>query len=176
MNFCVGLRSCAFTTVKLLLDAGAKANVEDNQGRTPLSYAAEKISPEIVEMLLAAKADPNGGKLDAPLLCAVDNNDTGTAELLLQAGAKPNAIGNYDLRLQAGGRGRSGGGFGGGRIAGGRLITGSTGGFGGGRAGGLAGSFGGFSRSVTPLWLAISGNQLSMVQLLLKFKADPNDS
>ena len=29
---------------------------------------------------------------------------------------------------------------------------------------------------MTPLWLAISENQLPIVQLLLKFKADPNDS
>jgi ankyrin repeat protein len=156
--------------VQMLLAAGAGVDVENDEGRTPLSYAAESGLPEMVKMLLAAKADPNAGKLDAPLLCAINNNEIGSAELLLQAGAKPNAIGNYDLRSQAGRRGRSGGGFGGGRVGG------PVGGFGGGRAGGLAGGFGGLPRSVTPFWLAISGNQLPMVQLLLKYKADPNDS
>jgi ankyrin repeat protein len=142
---------------KLLLAAGANPNVEDNRGRTPLSYAAEKFSPEIVEMLLAAKADPNGGKLDAPLFCAIFNNDIASAELLLQAGAKPNSAGDINFSVQPGfGGGR------GGRVGGGRIVGGG-------------GGFGGSSRSVTPLWLAISENQFPMVQLLLKFKADPND-
>ncbi len=155
--------------VKLLLAAGANPNAANNDGRTALSYAAEWGSPEMVKMLLAAKADPNGGQLDAPLLCAIDENDIASAELLLQAGAKPNAAGEFDLSRQGGFRGgRSGVVFGGGR--------GGRGGFGGGRAGGPAGGFGGATRSVTPLWLAISENQFPMVQLLLKYKADPNDS
>ena len=143
---------------QMLLTAGADVNVENDEGRTPLSFAAENGLPEMMRILLAAKADPNGGKLDAPLLCAINNNDVGTAELLLQAGANPNATGNYDLWRQPGRRGRSGGVFGGGR------------------AGGPPNGFGNSARPVTPLWLAISGNQFSMVQLLLKFKADPNES
>ena len=143
---------------QMLLAAGADVNVENDEGRTPLSFAAENGSLEMLKLLLAAKADPNGGKLDAPLLCAIYNKDVGAAELLLQAGAKPNATGNYDLWRQTGRRGRSGGVFGGGR------------------GGGSPNGFGNSARPVTPLWLAISGNQFSMVQLLLKFKADPNDS
>jgi len=76
---------------QMLLAVGANANVEDNSGRTPLSYAAESGSPEMVKALLAAKADPNGGKLDTPLLVAIHQRDAATAELLLQAGANPNA-------------------------------------------------------------------------------------
>ena len=125
-----------------LLDAGTNPNTEDSEGRTPLSYAAERDSPKIVKLLLAAKADPNGGKLDAPLLCAIHRRDTGSAKLLLENGANPNAIGTIDFDV---------------------TINGSV-------------HPGGERPSVAPLWLAVSTDQLPMVQLLLKFKADPNDS
>lgn len=74
-----------------LLAAGANPNIETGQGRTLLSFAAGSGSPETVELLLGAKADPNAGTLDAPLLCAIHNKDAASAELLLQAGANPNA-------------------------------------------------------------------------------------
>jgi len=127
-----------------LLKAGTDANTQDSQGRTPLSYAAERDGrPMIVKTLLDSQADPNGGKLDAPLLCAIHGKNTASAELLLQAGANPNLNGATDWPI----------------------------------------NFGGYSypsylqgRTITPLFLAVSMNQLPMVQLLLKFKADPNDS
>jgi cytohesin len=164
--------------VRLLLAADANPNVETSSsekngpgqlpagfyGRTALSFAAESGSPEMVKALLAAKAEPSGGKLDAPLLCAIHNNNIESAELLLQAGAKPDSIGGFDFSRQPG----SGSGFGG--RSGGIFNGGPVGGRGG------RGGFGGLPRLVTPLWLAISENQLPMVQLLLKSKADPNDS
>jgi cytohesin len=151
-------------SIKALLAAKADPDNADNKGRTPLSYAAESGSPEIVKILLDAKADPNGGKLDAPLLCAIHKNDAASADLLLRAGAKPDSIGEFDFWRQTGSSGGFGGVFGGGPVG----I--------GGRGGRRAGGFAGLSHRVTPLWLAISENQLPMVQLLLKFKADPNDS
>jgi len=78
-----------------LLTAGANPNVVNNEGRTPLSFAARD-SPEMVKMLLDAKADPNGGRLDAPLLSAVENQNAVSAELLLQAGAYPNTKGEVN--------------------------------------------------------------------------------
>ena len=75
--------------VQLLLAAGANPNLENKNRRTALSLAAG--SPEIVKLFLAAKADPNGGTLGSPLLSAITKNDLVSAELLLQAGANPNA-------------------------------------------------------------------------------------
>lgn len=86
--------------VNLLLAAGADANTTNNQGWTPLSNAAEYGTPEIVKVLLAAKADPNGGTVSAPLLCAIDKQNTSSAELLLQAGADPNLEGVTDGNLR----------------------------------------------------------------------------
>src|SRR5208282_4859024 len=98
-------------------------------------------SPEVVKLLLEAKADPNGGKRDAPLLCAIFNGSIESAELLLAAGAKPNAVGDLDLSPSR-----------------------------------TTADFLNHQRHLTPLWLAVYLNQPDMVQLLLKFKADPNDS
>ncbi len=129
-----------------LLDAGTNPNTEDSSGRTPLSYAAERDTSEVVKLLLDTKADPNGGTLDTPLLCAVHETNTTSAELLLQAGADPNAKGPVNWQAK---------------------IGGST----------YFGQYAGNQRaSITPLWLAIDTKQFPMAQLLLKYKADPNDS
>lgn len=128
--------------VQALLDAKTNPNTEDKSGRTPLSYAVEKDNSEVVKLLLTAKADPNLGTLDTPLLCAIHNNDVLSAELLLLAGANPNATGRTTWNI---------------------TINGTT-------------YMGGPTPPVSPLYLAVSMNQLPMVQLLLKYKADPNDS
>ena len=82
---------------KTLLTAGADPNSVDTKNRTPLSYAIERDSLEVVKMLLAAKADPNAGQSDAPLLVAIHKKDLAAAEVLLQDGANPNAKGTVDL-------------------------------------------------------------------------------
>jgi ankyrin repeat protein len=128
--------------LQALLKAGADPNIVDNNGRTPLSYAAERETTDVVKLLLAAKADPNGGNLDTPLLAAIQHRNLASAELLLQAGANPNA-----------------------KI----LITWSV------LIGNMFYGEGG-TQPVTPLHLAITQDQLPMVQLLLKYKADPNDA
>jgi len=124
---------------KALLAAGTDPNTEDARGRTPLSYAVERDSLEVVKILLAAKADPNAGQSDAPLLAAIHKKNVAAVDLLLQAGAKPNAKGMVDLSSST---------FSGGNTR----------------------------YSKTPLSLAVSTGQLPMVELLLKYKADPNDS
>lgn len=130
--------------LQMLLAAGAKVNVENNQGRTPLSFVADYSPPETIKMLLDAKADPNTGTLDAPLLCAIHEKGIESAQLLLQAGANPNAKGEVDWQPSYAYQWMS-------------SIPGNRG-------------------WATPLWLAIDMNQIPMVQLLLKYKADPNDT
>jgi ankyrin repeat protein len=83
-----------------LLTAGADPNLINDRGRTALSYAAEFGSAPDLQFLLSAKADPNGGTLDAPLLFAIGKSDLAAAECLLKAGANPNAIGSVDGDLQ----------------------------------------------------------------------------
>ncbi|MGH7939932.1 MAG: ankyrin repeat domain-containing protein, partial [Limisphaerales bacterium] len=89
--------------IQMLLEAGANPNLADNDGVTALSSAALVNSPADaapLKLLLAAKADPNGGGCDAPLLCAINNSDTNSAELLLHAGANPNLHGLVDGNLK----------------------------------------------------------------------------
>ena len=76
--------------LKALLAAGVKVDVENKVGRTPLSLAVENDSLEVVKALLAAKADPNAGRMDVPLLAAIYKNNPTAAEILLQASANPN--------------------------------------------------------------------------------------
>ena len=142
LNYAIGNSPEIF---QALLDAGTNPNTEDSSGRTPLSYAAERDNPKVVKLLLAAKADPNGGKLDAPLLCAIHKQDVASAELLLKQGANPNLKGGMDWRTTIGNRTYSG-------------------------------DNSNDRAACTPLYLAVATEQLSMVNLLLKFKADPNDS
>lgn len=138
LNYAIGISPEIF---QALLDAGTDPNTEDSEGRTPLSYAVERDSSQVVKLLLAAKADPNGGRKDDPLLAAVAKNNSAVAEMLLQGGANPNAIGSAFFSET--GRGAS--------------IWNQR-------------------SHLTPLWLAVYLNEPLMAQLLLKYKADPNDS
>jgi ankyrin repeat protein len=127
--------------VELLLAHGANVNIKDNHGRTPLSWAAFRVqNTAVVKALLDAKADPNAGELDAPLLGAIHIQDAVSAEMLLQAGANPNTKGKVDWEVRFDNA----------------LYPSDT--------------------SVTPLFLAVLTKQLPIVQLVLKFKADPNGS
>jgi len=139
LNYAIGISPEIF---QVLLEAGTNPNTEDSDGRTPLSYAVERDNSKVVKLLLTAKADPNGGKLAAPLLCAINKNDAVSAKLLLQAGANPDkeGNGNWDVKINGSMHWAAG------------------------------------HPAVTPIFLAVSMNQFPLVQLLLKFKADPNDS
>jgi len=127
--------------VRVLLGTGTDVNTEDLFGRTPLSYAAERGDPVIVELLLNAGADPNSGKRDAPVFCAIMQGNTNSLELLLRAGANPNLAGEFNLSVD-------------------HSTT----------------DFMNHSGHLTPLWMAVCLDQFPMVQMLLKFKADPNNS
>lgn len=100
LNYAIGTSP---EIIQALLAAGANPNTEDTEGRTPLSYAAERDRSKAVKLLLGAKADPNGGKLDAPLMGAIEKQDATSAELLLQAGANPKATGTIDWAITVNG-------------------------------------------------------------------------
>nr|XP_053654673.1 putative ankyrin repeat protein RF_0381 [Cherax quadricarinatus] len=53
--------------VKMLLDAGADVNCQDDDGRTPLHYAAENNNADIVQMLL------NNSRCDCALNIKANN-------------------------------------------------------------------------------------------------------
>ncbi|MDP4174997.1 MAG: ankyrin repeat domain-containing protein [Bacteroidota bacterium] len=89
--------------IKLLLDNGAKVNVKDKQGQTPLFIAcssgliADEKRAELVELLISkgAKtetvANVNMYATATPLLYAAMNGFVKTAGLLIQKGANPRA-------------------------------------------------------------------------------------
>lgn len=72
-------------TLRRLIAAGADVNAELYSGTTALSVAAARSSAPAVDILLAAKADPD---LDKPLLTAVRYGRTDIVKKLVEAGAK----------------------------------------------------------------------------------------
>lgn len=80
------------TVARLALEKGAEPDAVDREGRTPLSWAAEKGFVEVVKILLQKRVnlehrrDPPGF---TPLVyAAAENEDTTVMKLLLQAGAQ----------------------------------------------------------------------------------------
>ncbi len=78
--------------IEALIAAKARLDAADDGGRTALSYAAELGQAENVKLLLAAKADPNAGKVNLPLHCAIKSTSAGIVEALLKAGADANRV------------------------------------------------------------------------------------
>ena len=75
-------------------------NAEDNSGKTPLHYAAEKNDYITAKVLLDQGANPNvtDNKYDhTPLFYAAYNNAHETAEVLLKHGADVNAVNIYGM-------------------------------------------------------------------------------
>jgi serine/threonine protein kinase len=103
-------RSVRDALVRHLLELGADADKSDNQGQTPLHYAARKAAPTVIQALLSVGADfDKADKLKAaPLhLCAegigLDPNSGAVActRLLIEAGAdKKKQDKAHDIPLQ----------------------------------------------------------------------------
>lgn len=156
--------------VQMLLGAKANANAEDHNGDTPLMAAARSGSAETVSELLAGGADAN--KADnqgiAPLSYAVDGGSTEMVKLLLAAKADPNG-GRMNTPLILAIHRRD--------TAAAELLLAAGANP---KAPGAADQHwpppAGDQSHLLPLWLAIEEDDLPMVKLLLKFKADPNDS
>ncbi|PYU23021.1 MAG: hypothetical protein DMG32_16890 [Acidobacteria bacterium] len=88
------------TVLKLLINAGADVNSAGPQGQTPLVFAVGSVRPANVEILLAAGAklearDPSGET--ALILVQHYVNTSAMSELLLNAGADPNAANQTGL-------------------------------------------------------------------------------
>jgi ankyrin repeat protein len=75
-----------------LLKAGAKANVRNQLGATPLGEAAFHSNTEMIGALLGAGADPNAAGADGqtPLMLVARTSNVAAAKLLLDKGADPN--------------------------------------------------------------------------------------
>jgi ankyrin repeat protein len=74
-----------------LLAKGAKPDIRDNEGNTPLGIAAQLGFVEGVQVLIAEGAGVNIGNSrgETPLIIAVNNRDLATVRYLLAAGANP---------------------------------------------------------------------------------------
>jgi len=161
---------------QMLLAAGANPNVKNQPGSTPLMLAPGSASVDTLKQLLAAGADPNltNNNGRTALSCAAEAGSVSEVQLLLAAKADPNggnwdapllfAINNGDVAaaeclLKAGANPNS---FG--------AVDGNL------RKPVRSGeSFANFHHNSTPLFFAIWMDQLPLVQLLLKYQADPND-
>ena len=94
---CEACTSGRLQEVDSLLAAGEDPNVVSSR-RTPLFIACERECPELVAMLLAARADPDlpafGGA--TPLFIASTRNQASIAGLLADANAKLDFVGDND--------------------------------------------------------------------------------
>ena len=158
--------------VSLLLEQKADVNLKDNSGRTPLLIAADVGNAEIIKSLLDACANVNAENDEGrtPLSYAAENAAPEIVKLLLSAHADPNG-GSLDAPLLAAIKAND--------AVSVKLLL---------EAGADPNmkcdvswnddivSFDAARRRnwTTPLYAATSARRLSIVQLLLKFKADPN--
>lgn len=76
---------------RCLLDAGAEVDQREDEGATPLMYAAARGDLRTVEILLARGADPSAKDKDGWTAWdwAVDKENPEIADLLAQAGGRP---------------------------------------------------------------------------------------
>ena len=85
------VRDRDYPWLNFLLARGARPDLQNNQGITPLSLAAQIGWSEGAQLLLARRAnvDLPTGRGETPLILAVRNRDLAMVRLLLSAGADP---------------------------------------------------------------------------------------
>ncbi len=79
------------TWLGFLLAKGAKPNLQNHKGDTPLAVAAQIGWAEGAELLIktGASVDLPNGRGETPLIVAVHNRDAAMVRLLLKSGANP---------------------------------------------------------------------------------------
>lgn len=79
------------TWLSVLLSRGARTDIRDKEGNTPLLIAATIGFPEGVQDLLSANARPDltNSSGETALMRAVQNRDLTSVRLLIEAGANP---------------------------------------------------------------------------------------
>jgi ankyrin repeat protein len=79
------------TWLSVLLSRGARTDIRDKEGNTPLLIAATIGFPEGVQDLLGANARPDvtNSSGETALMRAVQNRDLASVRLLIEAGANP---------------------------------------------------------------------------------------
>lgn len=86
--------------LQAILAAGANPNVVYEGNTSPLFFAIGKQNPQFAEVLLAARANPNGSAPSGSLLGeAMIQGKNEAAKLLLNAGADPNGTHDGDALL-----------------------------------------------------------------------------
>jgi len=161
---------------QMLLTAGANPNAKSNDGGTPLMAAPKHANLDTLKRLLAAGADPNSvdnhGR--TALSYTAEFGSVPELQVLLAAKADPNA-GMLNLPLMCA--------IDKGDLAAAECLlkAGANPNFLGAVDGelrktvGSGRTFGNFYHVSTPLFFAVVSDQLPLVQLLLKYHADPND-
>ena len=90
------VRGRDLTWLSFLIARGARPDLQDNQGNTPLSLAAQLGWVEGAERLLARGANPNlaNNRGETPLIFAVQRRDLSMVRVLMRGRADPNQTDN----------------------------------------------------------------------------------